>query len=258
MPGCLNRRNSLSLKDLTISGAYRLLVLAPHPDDFDVIGVTLRHFKKNGNPMDVAIATSGASGVEDAFCTPPLAETKMAIREDEQRASCRFFGLRQSQLSFLRLDEDDKGHPLESRNNVDTVFRHFQAKRPDLVFLPHGNDTNVGHQRTYSMFASVAKTVGYPLVAFLNRDPKTIRMRHDVYLCFGKDEAEWKAQLLRFHRSQHQRNLNHRGYGLDERILMVDRQNAETCPVDAPYAEVFELAFFGEGQVTEIFGPLCH
>ena len=106
------------------------------------------------------------------------------------------------------------------------------------------------------MFCKVVKKLDYPLAAFLNHDPKTIRMRHDVYLCFGKDDAEWKAQLLRYHRSQHQRNLNHRGYGLDERILMVNRQNAETCAVGAPYAEAFEVEFFGTGRFEEIFGFL--
>jgi len=156
----LNDRNSLSLKDITISRALRLLVLAPHPDDFDIIGITMRHFQKNGNPIDIVVATSGASGVEDAFCTPPSPEIKMAIREEEQRASCRFFGLPQSQLSFLRLDEDEKGHPLQSRNNIDCILRHVIDRRPDLVFLPHGNDTNFGHQRIYSISNSKEKGGG--------------------------------------------------------------------------------------------------
>ena len=44
-------------------------------------------------------------------------------------------------------------------------------------------------------------------------------MRYDFYTAFGPEEAEWKATLLRFHSSQHQRNLNTRGKGFDERIL---------------------------------------
>ncbi len=75
--------NPLPLQTLTVSKEHRLLVLAPHPDDFDAIGVTMRFFRKNGNPLYVAVATSGERGVEE----------KIKIREQEQRDSCHFFGL---------------------------------------------------------------------------------------------------------------------------------------------------------------------
>jgi hypothetical protein len=58
--------------------------------------------------------------------------------------------------------------------------------------------------------------------------------------------------LLRFHRSQHQRNLNQRGHGLDERILSVNRQSAKECAADAPYAEVFELECFGASGLEDV------
>jgi hypothetical protein len=104
------------------------------------------------------------------------------------------------------------------------------------------------------MFRQVAQEAEYPMVAFLNRDPKTIQMRCDVYLEFGEEAAAWKGELLRFHRSQHQRNLNRRGYGLDERILRVNRQSAEECSVGARYTEVFELEFFGASKLEDILG----
>jgi LmbE family N-acetylglucosaminyl deacetylase len=34
-----------------------LVVLAPHPDDFDAIGATMKYFHGNGNRIDVAVAT---------------------------------------------------------------------------------------------------------------------------------------------------------------------------------------------------------
>jgi hypothetical protein len=77
-------------------------------------------------------------------------------------------------------------------------------------------------------------------------------MRYDVYHGFGRNDAVWKGELLRFHRSQHQRNLNQRGYGFDERILRMDSQTAEICSLGLPYAEVFELEFFG-GAGLETF-----
>ena len=97
----------------------RLLVLAPHPDDFDEIGVTLRFFRDNGNPIFVAVVSSGASGVEDSFCTPPTIEKKAEVREQEQRRSCRFFGLQDTHLDFLRLTEDHNGHILGNSESLE-------------------------------------------------------------------------------------------------------------------------------------------
>lgn len=235
----------LSLASLGFPKLLRVLVLAPHPDDFDAIGVTMRFLWENGNPVYVAVATSGASGVEDAFCSPPTAEAKASVREQEQRASIRFFGLPESHLIFLRLEEDGAGHPVESQANIDLVRRQLVDKRPAAVFLPHGHDSNEGHRRVYAMLRQAATAVGYPLAAFLNRDPKTIQMRYDVCFAYGKEEASWKGQLLRCHQSQQQRNLNQRGRGFDERILGMDRESAELCAASAPHAEVFEIEFFG-------------
>ena len=220
------------------------LVLAPHPDDFDEIGITMRFFRDNGNPIYVVVLSSGASGVEDGFCSPPTRQAKGGIREEEQRKSCKFFGLPESHLTFLRLEEDHAGDIIENELNFERVLDHFLNIRPDLVFLPHGNDTNIDHQRTYAIFQRIASGAGYSITAFLNRDPKTISMRHDVYTVFGEKDAEWKGQLLRFHESQQQRNLNTRNHGLDERVLNVNRKTAQENLQMTTYTEVFELEFF--------------
>jgi len=229
-------------------------VLAPHPDDLDAIGVTARFLLENGNPLHVVVATAGASGVEDEFCSPSTTEVKTRIREEEQRASCQFLGLPEARLTFLGLEEDESGQPAQNSINISRIRHQFLSIRPALVFLPHGHDTNLGHQRVYAMFRQVARQAGYPLAAFLNRDPKTIEMRCDVYLGFDETAAAWKAELLRFHQSQHQRNLNQRGYGFDERILGMNRHSAETCCVGAAYAEAFELEFYGTARFEDILG----
>jgi hypothetical protein len=74
----------------------------------------------------------------------------------------------------------------------------------------------------------------------LIRDPKTVAMLMDAYTAFGEEEAGWKARLLRLHQSQHQRNLNTRKMGFDDRILGVNRQAAKELQIPAPYAEAFE------------------
>ena len=246
--------NPLSLKSFTYSKVLSVLTLAPHPDDFDVIGVTMRFFFEMGYQVNLVVATSGARGVEDSFCFPPTLEAKGSLREQEQSASCQFFGLPEDDLTFLCLEEDNQGHPKDNETNLEIIQRHFMKIRPAMVFLPHWKDPNLGHQRVYAMFRQVAIISGFPLVAFLNRDPKTLQMSCDVYLEYGEETAVWKGKLLRFHKSQHQRNLNQRGHGIDERILKVDRQNATLCGLDETYAEVFELMFLGASKLGDILG----
>jgi LmbE family N-acetylglucosaminyl deacetylase len=235
----------LFVETLPIPPALRLVVLAPHPDDFDAIGVTLRLFHENGNRIDVAVVTSGASGVEDGFGGAFTAEAKGALRENEQRASLQFFGVPESRLTFLRLAEGADGHPIENAANYGLIRSYLAARRPDLVFLPHGNDPNGGHRLTYAFFRQSVEEEKLSLVACLNRDPKTIAMREDLYRVFGPELAAWKGALLRFHQSQHQRNLNTRGYGFDERLLMANRKIAETLRRREAYAEAFEVENYG-------------
>lgn len=222
---------------IDISKELKVLVLAPHPDDFDAIAVTLRIFRDNGNHIELAVVSGAESGVRDSFCKNHPSMTKAEIREIEQLASCKFFGLSESQVTFLRLEEDENGDPMESEGNLEVIKNYINNVEPDIVFMPHWNDTNAGHRRTYLMFRRIAKDIK----VYLNRDPKTIKMRQDIYTLFDEEDAKWKAELLRCHTSQHQRNLNTRGHGFDERVLQVNRQIAKEGSCTAPYAEVFEI-----------------
>lgn len=250
----LNINDSLPFSNFTISKKLGVLVLAPHPDDFDAIAVTLRFLYKNENQIYLSVLTSGASGVEDSFCSPPSTENKSRLREKEQIASCLYFGLTIEQIVFLRLDEDAHGHPRDNQTNINCIKDQFLSLQPHLVFMPHGNDTNLGHQRAYSMFRQVVQEAGYPLAIFLNRDPKTVKIRCDVFTEYGEETARWKRELLRYHRSQQQRNLNQRGYGLDDRIVNMDRNNAQICSTYSQYAEIFEIELIGANDLDEALG----
>jgi len=241
------RQRPLFFDTLRIDKAFVVAYLAPHPDDFDAVGMTMRRFRENGNRIELAVATSGASGVEDAFVAEPSTATKALIREREQLESCGFFGLPREQVSFLRLEEDETGHPLVSSANATRITQFLTAKRPDIVLMPHGNDTNEGHRRIYTMFSEAARDLRLSVLLLLNRDPKTISMKNDLYTVFGEPDARWKAELLRFHQSQHQRNLNTRKIGFDRRILSVNRESALALNGRAEYAEAFEIALFQHG-----------
>lgn len=208
--------------------------MAPHPDDFDVIAVTLRRMMQRGAGIFVAVMTSGASGVDQ----PGLdRDAKARLRRREQEASCRFFGLPEKHLSFLDLGEDS-GHLAEHDANEDAIRSHLEALRPDVVFMPHFHDPNLAHQRTNAMVRRALGRLGSQALIALNRDPKTIAMRVTCVTMFGEDEAAWKRALLRHHESQQRRNLRTRGQGLDDRILAL---NAADAGLPGRYAEVFEV-----------------
>jgi LmbE family N-acetylglucosaminyl deacetylase len=241
-PACLN--------SLAIPPDLRVAILAPHPDDFDAAGVTLRMFQRNGNRIELAVLTSGASGVEDSFCSPPLRAEKARVRENEQRASCRFFGLPPEQVAFLRLAEDETGELADRRENEQAIRRYLLEAAPQIVFLPHGNDTNRDHRLVWSLSRRTASELDLGVTAFLIRDPKTVAMRVDAYTAFDEEEADWKVRLLQFHRSQQQRNLNTRKKGFDDRILGVNKQAAMELRIPAPYAEAFELESWGRPVIS--------
>jgi LmbE family N-acetylglucosaminyl deacetylase len=235
----------LAFDALVLPLGGRLAVLAPHPDDFDAIAVTLQRFARSEWDIHVAVLTTGASGVEDAYHGATTAQDKAALREAEQRASCAAFGLPSENLYFLRLDEDENGHQREGEINRLRLARFLATVGPHCVFMPHGEDSNTAHRRTWSMFEAIARDEGLQVWAWLNRDAKTLAMREDVYTLFGAEEAEWKARLLRLHDSQQSRNLRTRGAGFDTRVLEVNRAAAREAGLDGVLAEVFELRRVG-------------
>ena len=234
----------LRLTDLDLPRAWRLLVAAPHPDDFDAMGATLRYFRDRGQAIRLHVLSSSANGVEDSFCDPPTVEAKAVLREAEQRESCRFFGLPAEDLEFLRLPVDSPGgYIIDSPSSYRRWAIRALGATPDVILLTHGNDANPDHRLIYRWWTKLARETPTPVVALLVRDPKTIDMKDDLFIAFDESTAAWKAELLRFHRSQHQRNLNTRGHGFDERILRVNRDNARRLGIAEPYAECFEIAF---------------
>lgn len=215
----------------------RWLVLAPHPDDFEVVAVTMRRLAGWGGELFLDVLTGGASGVEDAFAEGW--EAKTAAREEEQRESCRLFGLPEERLRFHRLAEDETGHMRDDSNNEEQVRAILDRVAPDAVVLPHGKDTNADHRRTFRYFERWRKERESPPLALLVKDPKSLGMRIDLVTVLGDDDAAWKAELLRCHRSQHERNLRSRGIGFDERILAMNREIG--AGVGVAYAEGFEV-----------------
>lgn len=237
----LEKSRPLNFRKLNLSPKLRVALLAPHPDDFDAIGITMKILHENGNKIHLGVLTSGSRGVDDKTLS---VQEKSFLREQEQISSCNFFGLPQECLTFLHLDEDDENHIQISEGNLERLKSFLEAHSPDVIFMPHGNDTNKEHQRTYLLFRKLMETSNRSIVALLSKDPKTIEMKHDLYTEFDDEEAKWKAELLRHHKSQHERNLRARQHGFDERILNVNRTIALESGLFENYAEVFEIELY--------------
>lgn len=218
----------------------RVAVLGPHPDDFDCIAVTLRAFHRAGAQLSIAVLSGGSSGVDDADADPPTRPHKEALRRAEQRESVRRFGLAETALHFLPLEEDGDGEPAHTEANRARVRACF-PQSPDVVFLPHGHDAKGGHRNMYALFRDLVALDQWCPLALLNRDPKTLQIRMDVYTPYDEPDALWKADLLRCHATQQQRNLRSRGTGFDARILAMDRESATRIGCAEPYAEAFEV-----------------
>ncbi|NLK84002.1 MAG: PIG-L family deacetylase [Lentisphaerae bacterium] len=233
-----------TLNDLVIPPNLAVWVFAPHPDDFDAVAVTLKLFFNANCRIYLTVASSGAAKVEDSFCSPPFVQEKALAREREQTLSCAYFGLPSRRIHFLRLAEDKNGLISDNTDNFVKVMNFFLRTAPDVVVMPHGNDENPDHALMYAFLTRLGGVGKKKFAALLNRDPKTVAMREDLYTYFDEDEAAEKGTLLRFHQSQQQRNLNTRGIGFDQRILNLNREIAEKHPGQGRYAEVFELEFF--------------
>jgi len=230
------------LESVAVPPGLVVAMIGPHPDDFDAVAVTMRRLKDAGADVHAFVCPT-SSGVLDSFCTPPTPEVKQWLREQEQRDSLRFFGLPDDHVTFLDVERDpaDDGQPFDHEANLRVLSAAVLPVRPEVVVLPHGNDTNSGHRKIHAMVTRMAATAGCPMTAWLIRDPKTVAMRIDLVTAFGDDEAEWKGEMLRLHRSQHHRNLETRGRGFDERILDVNRAIARDLALAAPFAEAFEV-----------------
>jgi len=234
--------NNLQALDVDVFPAgMKILVLAPHPDDFDAVGVTLRRFKANGNLLTLAVISSGASGVEDSYLkNDGNLKIKTLIREREQLESALFCNLNENKIIFLRTEEEENGNILENDTNFLLIKNCLAKANPDIVFMPHWNDTNASHRRSYALAKKAMLQIPGQRILFLNKDPKTVTMPIKLYSAFDESEASWKGKLLRHHMSQHERNLHTRGYGFDCRILEFNR----LCAVEIKreeYAEVFDI-----------------
>ncbi|OGF98797.1 MAG: hypothetical protein A2Z86_02650 [Candidatus Glassbacteria bacterium GWA2_58_10] len=244
-----------------------VLALAPHPDDPDSIAVTLRILANAGCRVSYMIVSSSYGGVTGGYALKYAIENgeptggdleacKAKLRREEQLESARMAGFVGDRLEFLTVEEGERGNLIESERNRQIIEQALAAADPDIAVMPYGEDTNIAHVLVYRYFRecafNLAKTRKRPILGLYNRDPKTINITEQLVVPFEGEAARWKASLLRAHRSQHERNLEERGYGFDERILRTNREIQQSLQArvlepwkeECPYAEAFQVECF--------------
>jgi len=102
--------SSLETRNLKKGGIAH--VLAPHPDDFDAIAVTLRFLQRLQWRIVLSVMTGGENGVADDYEGAASRVDKRELRRQEQRDSCTAFGLDLLDLNFLELDHDGASYVL--------------------------------------------------------------------------------------------------------------------------------------------------
>ena len=229
------------------------LVLAPHPDDFDAMGVTLRHFRDRGHDIRLLVLSSSANGVEDSLLRSADAGGQGRASRGRTAGELPVFRASGRPLEFLRLARGcarrvfliDHADSLSPAGRVRRLSPRTSSSCPTATTPIPTTAWLIAGGEAGPRDAAAGR-------GLLVRDPKTIAMRDDLFVPFDENAAAWKAELLRFHRSQHQRNLNTRGHGFDERILRVNRDNAARLGIAEPYAESFEI----DASLSESFRPM--
>lgn len=243
-----------------IQTASNILVLCPHPDDFDVAGVTLKQLHKKGATIHVAIAPT-FSGILESFYKQPASSSEMIkTREEEQRQSLLYFGLAESAFEFLphSCDLDDNGEWKYSEANKSLIEKCLLHHVPELVFIPHPNDNNPAHSAMYKMVKECIDRHHLAVHLMMQMDPKTKGMSLDFVTEISDREADWKKQLLSHHKTQDHRNQTTRGISLADRVLSINQEAAKTCQSRSSFAEAFEIESHTDRfpvEVIEEFTP---
>lgn len=120
--------------------AETVLVIAPHPDDEAIgCGGMICLHRQGGDRVRVVFLTSGERGL-----TGVPEQTARSIREAEAGQAAQVLGV--EGIDFLRLP--DLGLDEDRSTAAKELGKVFDARTPDLIYLPHPEESHPDHAAT--------------------------------------------------------------------------------------------------------------
>ncbi len=189
-----------------------VLVFSPHPDD-DLLGCggsIIKHIK-HGNKIVVVYMTSGESG------SLKYAKEELAKKREEeiQKASSRI-GINKN----IFLKEED-GYLSLNKNLLIKTVNLLRSERPDVVYIPHGDDNHHDHRITYQVVKESILRAAMPCFQECAHEPWSVQtvLCYEVWtplqnIAYVEDITEFmdiKMEALAFHGSQIERRSFHEG-----------------------------------------------
>jgi LmbE family N-acetylglucosaminyl deacetylase len=208
--GYLDALRKLPVVDpVAFLAGYRLVVLAPHPDDESLgVGGTLAAAVAAGVAVTVVFLTSG-EGSHRGSATYP-AHALAATREGEALAALASLGVAETQVMFLGLPDSGLG-TLDAMARAAVVAR-IQAlvggTTPVMLLVTAATDMHGDHRAAAALARSVAmgpadRLYGFPVWTWWQDTldvnwPTPVGVRLDVAAYLGR-----KREAIAAHRSQH-------------------------------------------------------
>jgi N-acetylglucosamine malate deacetylase 1 len=154
----------------------RFLMLAPHTDDVELgCGGTIARFLEEGSEIYVAVFSTAEKSVPKGF-------PKTALRDEFHRAMT-LLGIQEDRLKIF--DYEVRTLSYHRQEILDELIALRKSIRPDMVFLPSGEDLHQDHQTVFNEGLRAFKEItlwGYELpwntITFPTRGFVTLEERH--------------------------------------------------------------------------------
>jgi len=181
----------------------KIIVIAPHPDD-EVIGCggTIATHVQAGDEVGIVYLTSGEAG---SLAIP--SDELTTIREEEARQGAKHLGV--NDLIFLRFPD---GYLDFSPERIRSMVSLIREKKPDVVYLPHAQETPRDHRVTHELCLEAVRRAGGPWFQDCGAEPWPAKyvLAYEVWTpivspIYYNDVTPWmdlKTAAIRCHASQ--------------------------------------------------------
>ncbi|CAB4706809.1 MAG: PIG-L family deacetylase [Actinobacteria bacterium] len=205
-----------------ISGAKRVLVLAPHTDDGEFgCGGTMARLVEAGAEVHYIAFSIATRSLPPGFPPDTLAR--------EVREATGELGIPESQLTVH--DFDVRRFPEFRQDILELLIKVSQEFRPDLVFQPSHHDVHQDHQ---TIAAEGLRAFKHTTILGYEIPWNNFDFAYQAYIALEKRHLEKKVAALEKYASQ-----MHRRYANAEYVWSLARTHGTNVARD--YAEVFQV-----------------